>query len=149
LKGGLVFSKAGLTRKILVGVLTGCLSYIAYYLIPLLAIRQIIILPTMKIQTVPSGMVGMELFNIWILLSLIILSVATSVFSENIIGVVIGASIPIVMIVYLMSLMNFGVLALEYLGYRVDIDITYILILLAISVVIWSIARVFRYVEGL
>lgn len=144
-----MFSKAGLTRKILVGVLTGCLSYIAYYLIPLLAIRQIMILPAMKIQTVLSRMVGVELFNIWILLSLIILSVATSVFSGNIVGVVIGASIPIVMIVYLMSLMNFGVLAVEYLGYRVDIDITYIFMLLAISVAIWSIARVFKYVEGL
>jgi len=141
------FSKSGLTRKILVGVLTGCLNYIVYYLIPLLAIRQIMIPQAVGSLTVLDMVSGIELFNVWILLGLILLSVATSILSGSIVGVVIGASIPVVMIVYLMSL--FGVLTLEYLGYRIDVDVTYILILLSISVALWSIAKVFKYVESL
>lgn len=145
-------NKARLASKVLGGVLTGSLSYIVYYFIPLLVIKQFLVLPVVSMQVgqvVFRELLSVELFNLWVLIGLISLSVVTSILSENIIGVVIGAAIPIVLVVYVMSLMNFGVVTVGFQGYTVDVDILPIPILVIISTVIWSIARVFKYVENL
>ncbi|MEM2404581.1 MAG: hypothetical protein QXR05_05480, partial [Candidatus Methanomethylicia archaeon] len=67
----------------------------------------------------------------------------------NIIGVIIGLAIPIIVIVYLSSLLSFGIVIIEYQEYRINIDIQSILILVVISMTIWLIANAFKYIESL
>ena len=63
--------------------------------------------------------------------------------------VFIGLSIPIILVVYLMSLLNFGIVMVEYQGYMMSMDIQSILILIVTSMVVWLIAKAFKYVESI
>ncbi|MEM2793804.1 MAG: hypothetical protein QW511_04025 [Candidatus Methanomethylicia archaeon] len=142
-------SNAKLVKKLLVGVLNGCVNYIVYYLIPLAVLKWLVIPQAMGSQIIFSKLINMELLNIWVLIGLILSSIAISILSGNIIGVIIGLSIPIIVIVYLSSLLSFGIVIIEYQEYRIIIDIQSILILVVISMTIWLIANAFKYIESL
>ncbi|MEM2510780.1 MAG: hypothetical protein QXY40_08025 [Candidatus Methanomethylicia archaeon] len=142
-------SNAKLAKKLLVGVLNGCVNYIVYYLIPLAVLKWLVIPQAMGSQIIFSKLINMELLNIWVLIGLILSSIAISILSGNIIGVIIGLSIPIIVIVYLSSLLSFGIVIIEYQEYRINIDIQSILILVVISMTIWLIANAFKYIESL